>query len=354
MSNPGEADLTPITGPRQLAEWFAAGAKPRERWGVGTEHEKFGFRRSDLSPPPYEPDGIRALLEGLAARGWTPILDEGKPIGLKRGGASISLEPGGQLELSGAVMPDLHATRLELREHVREVHEAAGAMGIGFAPLGFHPLAARDDMPWMPKGRYAIMRRHMPTGGRARPRHDAPHLHGAGQPRLRRRSGHGGEAPRVPGVAAGGDRAVRQLALHRGQAQRLPFHARAGLDGHGPGPHRHPRRGVRAGLRLRALRRMGARRAHVFRGAERQVAGRGRPELPRLHGGPPRRRARGRARHHGRLRRPRHHRLHRRPPQALPGDARRRRGRPGHADGGARRCGSGCSTTTRRRRRRRR
>ncbi len=165
MSNPGEADLTPITGPRQLADWFAAGAKPRGEWGVGTEHEKFGFRRADLSPPPYEPDGIRALLEGLAARGWTPILDEGKPIGLKRGGASISLEPGGQFELSGAVLPDLHATRLELREHVREVHEAAGPLGLGFAALGFHPLAAREDMPWMPKGRYAIMRRHMPTVG---------------------------------------------------------------------------------------------------------------------------------------------------------------------------------------------
>ena len=165
MSNPGEADLTPITGPRQLAEWFAAGAKPRAGWGVGTEHEKFGFRRADLSPPPYEPDGIRALLEGMAARGWTPILDEGKPIGLKRGGASISLEPGGQFELSGAVLPDLHATRLELREHVREVHEAAGALGLGFACLGFHPLAAREDMPWMPKGRYAIMRRHMPRVG---------------------------------------------------------------------------------------------------------------------------------------------------------------------------------------------
>ncbi|GAA0599448.1 glutamate--cysteine ligase [Craurococcus roseus] len=165
MSNPGEADLTPISNPRQLAEWFAAGCKPRERWGVGTEHEKFGFRRADLSPPPYEPDGIRALLEGMAARGWTPILDDGKPIGLKRGGASISLEPGGQFELSGAVVPDLHATRLELREHIREMHEAAGALGLGFAALGFHPLASRDDMPWMPKGRYAIMRRHMPTVG---------------------------------------------------------------------------------------------------------------------------------------------------------------------------------------------
>ena len=165
MSNPGEADLTPITGPRQLAEWFAAGSKPRARWGVGTEHEKFGFRRSDLAPPPYEPDGIRALLEGMAARGWAPILDEGKPIGLKRRGASISLEPGGQFELSGGVLPDLHATRLELREHVREVHEAAGPLGLGFAALGFHPLASREEMPWMPKGRYAIMRRHMPTVG---------------------------------------------------------------------------------------------------------------------------------------------------------------------------------------------
>ena len=165
MSNPGEADLTPITDLRQLAEWFAAGAKPRAEWGVGTEHEKFGFRRADLSPPPYEPDGIRAVLESMAARGWTPILDDGKPLGLKRGGASISLEPGGQFELSGAVVPDLHATRLELREHLREVHEAAGPLGLGFAALGFHPLAAREEMPWMPKGRYAIMRRHMPTVG---------------------------------------------------------------------------------------------------------------------------------------------------------------------------------------------
>jgi glutamate--cysteine ligase len=167
MSNPGEADLTPITSPRQLAEWFAEGSKPRARWGVGTEHEKFGFRRADFAPPPYEPDGIRAVLEGMAARhGWTPILDDGKPIGLKRGGASISLEPGGQFELSGAVLPDLHATRQELREHLREVHEAAGPLGVGFAPMGFHPLAARDAMPWMPKGRYAIMRRHMPTVGK--------------------------------------------------------------------------------------------------------------------------------------------------------------------------------------------
>jgi glutamate--cysteine ligase len=167
MSNPGEADPTPITSVRQLAEWFAGGSKPRAAWKVGTEHEKFGFRRGtpDLAPPPYEPDGIRALLEGMRARGWAPILDDGRPIGLKRGGASISLEPGGQLELSGAVFADLHAAQEELTTHVREVHEAAAPLDLGFAPLGFHPLARREDMPWMPKGRYAIMRRYMPTVG---------------------------------------------------------------------------------------------------------------------------------------------------------------------------------------------
>jgi glutamate--cysteine ligase len=165
MSNPGEADLTPITSVRQLAAWFAAGSKPRTAWRIGTEHEKFGFRRTDLSAPAYEPGGIRAMLEGIAAKGWEPILDNGKPIGLKRGEASVSLEPGGQFELSGGPMADLHETHVELAAHLREVHEVAGPLGLGFAPLGFHPLATRDAMPWMPKGRYAIMRNYMPQVG---------------------------------------------------------------------------------------------------------------------------------------------------------------------------------------------
>jgi glutamate--cysteine ligase len=166
MSNPGEADLTPITDRRQLAEWFAAGSKPRSAWTVGTEHEKFGFHRNGYATPAYEGEaGIRAILEGLAALGWTPILDDGKPIGLKRGGASISLEPAGQLELSGGLQADLHATHLELEAHLREVHQVAGPMEVGFAALGFHPTHSRDQQPWMPKGRYAIMRRYMPTVG---------------------------------------------------------------------------------------------------------------------------------------------------------------------------------------------
>ena len=167
MSNPGEADLTPITSVRQLAEWFAAGSKPRADWRIGTEHEKFGFRRTDLSAPNYEDQGIRAILEGLQAFGWEPIFDGANCIALKReGGVSISLEPGGQFELSGAPLADLHATQMELAEHLRECHRIAGPLGIGFSGLGFHPLATREQMPWMPKSRYGIMRRYMPTVGR--------------------------------------------------------------------------------------------------------------------------------------------------------------------------------------------
>ncbi|HET9018618.1 MAG TPA: glutamate--cysteine ligase, partial [Acetobacteraceae bacterium] len=165
MSNPGEADATPITSVRQLAEYLAVGCKPAERFRIGTEHEKFGFRRSDLAPPPYAPDGIRAILEGLAAEGWTPILDGGNPIGLARGTASVSLEPAGQLELSGGLMTTLHETRDELAAHLAAVRAVAAPLGLGFAPLGFHPLAPREAMPWMPKGRYAIMRRYMPRVG---------------------------------------------------------------------------------------------------------------------------------------------------------------------------------------------
>jgi glutamate--cysteine ligase len=165
MSNPGEADATPITSVRQLIDHIAAGCKPRERFMIGTEHEKFGFRRSDLAPPPYEPGGIRALLEGLAEGGWTPILDRGNPIGLSRDSASISLEPAGQLELSGGLLDNLHATRSELAAHFEALRAAAAPLGLGFAPLGFHPLATRAAMPWMPKGRYAIMRRYMQKVG---------------------------------------------------------------------------------------------------------------------------------------------------------------------------------------------
>jgi glutamate--cysteine ligase len=166
MSNPGEADVTPITSVRQLADYLAAGAKPRERFTIGTEHEKFGFRHADFAPPPYQPGGIRALLEGMAAADdWRPILDDGNPIGLAKADGAVSLEPAGQLELSGGLLATLHETRAEMEAHNALVRRVGEPLGLGFAPLGFHPTRRRDQMPWMPKGRYAIMRRYMPSVG---------------------------------------------------------------------------------------------------------------------------------------------------------------------------------------------
>ena len=171
MSNPGDANSTPITSLKQLADYIAVGCKPAERFRIGTEHEKFGFRLADLATPPYEPtDGqpgsIRSLLEGLLRYDGEPITDAGNIIGVKQGDAAISLEPAGQLELSGAPVETLHDTMAELETHYEQVRSVSRDLQIGFAPLGFHPIATREQMPWMPKGRYAIMRRYMPKVGR--------------------------------------------------------------------------------------------------------------------------------------------------------------------------------------------
>jgi glutamate--cysteine ligase len=170
MSNPGDADETPITSARQMAEYLAVGCKPPEAFRIGTEHEKFGFRFDDLTPPPYapadgQPGSIRDTLAAMAERGGEPIVDNGDIIGLKQDGGAISLEPAGQLELSGGPVADLHETKRELLAHFDDVRAAAEPRRLGFAPLGFHPVATRAAMPWMPKGRYAIMRRYMQTVG---------------------------------------------------------------------------------------------------------------------------------------------------------------------------------------------
>ncbi|MBV8578634.1 MAG: glutamate--cysteine ligase [Acetobacteraceae bacterium] len=166
MSNPGDLNATPITSVQQLADYIAAGCKPRSEFRIGTEHEKFGFRRSDLSPPPYEANAggsasVRTLLENLTRYDAVPILEHGKPIGLRQGRASISLEPAGQLELSGRPVETLHETKGELEAHLGQVRSVAGEIGLGFLSLGFHPAESRAAMPWMPKGRYEIMRRYM-------------------------------------------------------------------------------------------------------------------------------------------------------------------------------------------------
>jgi glutamate--cysteine ligase len=166
MSAPPTTTGEPITDRRQLVEYLAAGSKPPAAWRIGTEHEKFVFRRSDLRRVPYEgPDGIRALLEGLTRFGWTPVLEAGKPIALSLGQCSISLEPGGQFELSGAPLETVHQTCAEVGTHLKQAREVAGELGLGMIGLGFDPKWRREDVPWMPKGRYAIMRDYMPKRG---------------------------------------------------------------------------------------------------------------------------------------------------------------------------------------------
>ena len=170
MSNPGDVDDTPIESVQQLADYIAEGCKPKAAWRIGTEHEKFGFQRDTGLPPAYEPDGIRAVLTGIAEPGrWEPINEAGVPIALKGLGvaksASVSLEPAGQLELSGGMAQTLHETKAEFESHFADVRRAADPLGLGFAPLGFHPTMRRDQMPVMPKARYGIMRRYMPLKG---------------------------------------------------------------------------------------------------------------------------------------------------------------------------------------------
>lgn len=157
----------PVTETQPLVDYLSAGCKPKPDWRIGTEHEKFGFTLADRKPLPYEGEnGIGAILEKLAERhGWQPELENGRIIALKRAGCSITLEPGGQFELSGDLLPDLHETCNEVNAHLAEVKSVAEPMGLGFLGLGFHPTATRDEIPWMPKERYRIMGEHMPRVG---------------------------------------------------------------------------------------------------------------------------------------------------------------------------------------------
>ena len=151
---------------RDLIAYLESGCKPRSAWRIGTEHEKFGHRLADHAPLPYEgPWGIRALLEGLQRYGWEPYLENGNPIALLKDGQSVTLEPGGQLELSGAPLHNLHRTCDEVHAHLDQVRTISEELGIGFYGVGFRPDAPREAIPWMPKGRYKIMRRYMPTRG---------------------------------------------------------------------------------------------------------------------------------------------------------------------------------------------
>ncbi len=160
--------LTHIENRRQLVEYLESGCKPESEWALGTEHEKFGFTVDDLRPLPYEGKAsIRAMLEGLAEKfGWQPVREQDKIIALiDDSGASITLEPGGQLELSGALLDNVHKTCDEVYTHLRQVKAIAEPLGIAFLGMGFQPKWRREDTQWMPKGRYAIMREYMAKKG---------------------------------------------------------------------------------------------------------------------------------------------------------------------------------------------
>jgi glutamate--cysteine ligase len=158
--------IEPVISKDQLVQYLAAGCKPRTDWRIGTEHEKIAFNLDDLRPLPYEGRcSIRAMLEGLTCFGWTPVRENDLPIALTKGRASITLEPGGQFELSGETLETLHDTCREVHEHLAQVKEVAAKIGAGFLGIGFNPKWRREDVNWMPKGRYGIMRAYMPTKG---------------------------------------------------------------------------------------------------------------------------------------------------------------------------------------------
>ena len=164
-------DLTPANTnltAGDFVDWLAAKETPKSEWRIGTEHEKFLYHQADLRPVAYEGEtGIGALLTYLRdENGFTPIMESGNIIGLKdNAGGSLTLEPGGQFELSGAPLSNLHETCQETGRHLRQMRAATEALGLGMLGVGYNPLWDRDDISWMPKGRYKIMRNYMPKQG---------------------------------------------------------------------------------------------------------------------------------------------------------------------------------------------
>src|SRR5438046_2299690 len=161
------AQAVPIESIDQLVEQFHRAGKPRERWMIGTEYEKVAVERASGRAAPFSgPRGIEAVLRGLAERyGWEPKEENGHVVALAREGASITLEPGAQLELSGEQCPTIHCTQAELATHVREVVSVGGELGIAFLGLGMQPMSPLDEIEWVPKQRYRIMGPYMTRVG---------------------------------------------------------------------------------------------------------------------------------------------------------------------------------------------
>ncbi len=164
--NISSAKDCPIENKQQLIDYIASGSKAPDDWSIGTEHEKFSFCVDSLKPVPYAGKrSIHAILRAMQDYGWSPMMEGDILIGLTKEGQSVTLEPGGQLELSGAMCQTLHQTCGEVASHLKLAKAVSDKIGIGFLGMGFNPNTARADVPVMPKGRYVIMRNYMPKKG---------------------------------------------------------------------------------------------------------------------------------------------------------------------------------------------
>src|SRR5258708_15487916 len=167
MTTRTDDSASPLINSRDdLLSVFEDGEKPREDWRIGTEHEKFVYRVEDHRAPSWEESGgIRDLLAGLTEFGWKPVEEAGKIIALTGADGTISLEPAGQFELSGAPLENLHQSCAESGRHLQQCKTVGDRLGLGFLGLGMWPDKSRGDPPIMPKGRYAIILSYMPNVG---------------------------------------------------------------------------------------------------------------------------------------------------------------------------------------------
>jgi glutamate--cysteine ligase len=167
MAAPSASGGLPVTSKRQLVEYLEQGCKPRSQWRIGTEHEKFAYNLKDKRALAYDGrPGIRLLLEGMQRFGWMPVYEGENVIALRHeDGGAITLEPGGQFELSGAQLESIHQTCNEVHTHLAQVREICDETGAGMLGHGFNPKWLRSDIPWMPKGRYKVMGEYMPKKG---------------------------------------------------------------------------------------------------------------------------------------------------------------------------------------------
>ena len=266
-----QVDMTPIETRNELVAWFEAGSKPKSQFRIGTEHEKFVFTVEGHRPVPY--DGrrsIRALLEGMQyLLGWEPIVEDGNVIGLfdVTGGGAISLEPGGQFELSGAPVESVHQTVVGT-DGASCAGQGSRATAGYWIPRTWHD--AELELCRDPDNAQRALSHHdrlHAQGREVRSRYDVPHVHGADESGLLIRSRHGEEAAGLARAAAGGDGDVRQFTLHGGQTQRLSVVPVRDLARHRSRSLRHAAVGVRTGYGVRPVRRLRSLGADVFRQA---------------------------------------------------------------------------------------